>query len=276
MNNRIKEKIMTALLWGSGLLTLVILAFILIYILSQGLKMISLEFLLDSPREMGASGGIFPAILGTVYFVIVTMAVALPIGIASAVYLEEYAKKSPWVGAVRFGINVLSAIPSIIYGLFGFAFFVMRLKPLTGGWSIISGALTGAVMILPVLVRTTEEAIAALPKSYEEGSLALGATKWQTVTKVILPAAMPGIVTGAILGVGRIMGETAALLLTLGGSTLVPSSVFDPARTLAMHLYLVAMEVGAMDMAFGTAAVLILTILILNLSAHWVSRRYIR
>lgn len=276
MSTRKKEKIMVSILWGNALLTLAILAMILIYILSRGLRMISLEFLLKSPAQMGAAGGIFPAILGTVYFVIVTMAMALPIGISSAVYLEEYSRRSPWVGAVRFGVNVLSAIPSIIYGLFGFAFFVTKLKPLTGGWSIISGALTGAIMILPVLVRTTEEAIRALPKSYEEGSLALGATKWQTVTRVILPSAMPGIVTGAILGIGRIVGETAALILTLGGSTLVPSSLFDPARTLAMHIYLVAMEVGAMDMAFGTAAVLILTILILNLSAHLVSGRYVR
>jgi phosphate transport system permease protein len=129
-------------------------------------------------------------------------------------------------------------------------------------------------MILPVLIRSSEEAIKSVPREYREGSYALGATRWQTVTRVVLPAAMPGIVTGVILGIGRIVGETAALLLTLGGSVLVPTSIFDPARTLALHIYLVAMEVGAMDVAFGTAAVLIITVLALNLMAHFVKSRF--
>lgn len=238
--------------------------------------MISWEFLTDRPRKMGAEGGIFPAIVGTVYFVIVTMAVATPLGIGTAVFLAEYAPSGFFTRCVRFGVNVLAGIPSIIYGLFGFAFFVIVLKPLTGGWSILSGALTAALMMLPVLVSSTEEAIKALPRSYIEGSLALGATKWQTITGVILPAAMPGILTGVILGVGRIVGETAALLTTLGGSVLLPTSVFEPARTLAMHIYLVAMEVGAMDMAFGAAAVLILVVLAINLTARLVVRAYTR
>lgn len=274
MSPRQQEKIMRAVLWINGLLTVVILAIILTYILSRGLKIISWEFLTASPRKMGAAGGIFPAIVGTVYFVIVTMAVAAPLGIGTAVFLTEYAPTGPFTRVVRFGIDVLAGIPSIVYGLFGFALFVVVLKPLTGGWSILSGALTGALMMLPVLVRSTEEAIKALPKSYAEGSLALGATKWQTITRVILPAAMPGILTGLILGVGRVIGETAALLTTLGGSVLLPTSLFDPARTLAMHIYLVAMEVGAMDMAFGAAAVLITIILAINLSARLVLRYF--
>lgn len=269
-----KEKLMKGILWLNGLLTVVILLVILFYILSRGLSMINWEFLTDRPRKMGAEGGIFPAIVGTVYFVIVTMAVATPLGIGTAVFLAEYAPSGLFSRWIRFGVNVLAGIPSIIYGLFGFAFFVMVLKPLTGGWSILSGALTAALMMLPVLVRSTEEAIKALPRSYIEGSLALGATKWQTVTGVILPAAMPGILTGVILGVGRVVGETAALLTTLGGSVLLPTSVFDPARTLAMHIYLVAMEVGAMDMAFGAAAVLISVVLAINLTARLVLRSY--
>lgn len=265
---------MNVVLWINGTLTIVILAVILVYILSRGLKVISWEFLTGSPRKMGAAGGIFPAIVGTVYFVIVTMAVATPLGIGTAVFMTEYAPPGLFTRLVRFGIDVLAGIPSIVYGLFGFALFVVVLKPLTGGWSILSGALTGALMMLPVLVRSTEEAIKALPKSYGEGSLALGATKWQTITRVILPAAMPGILTGIILGVGRVIGETAALLTTLGGSVLLPTSIFDPARTLAMHIYLVAMEVGAMDMAFGAAAVLITIILAINLSARLVLRYF--
>lgn len=265
---------MKAVLWINGMLTVVILAIILTYILSRGLKIISWEFLTAAPRKMGAAGGILPAIAGTLYFVIVTMALATPLGIGTAVFLTEYAPPGPFTKLVRFGIDVLAGIPSIVYGLFGFALFVVLLKPLTGGWSILSGALTGALMMLPVLVRSTEEAIKALPKSYGEGSLALGATKWQTVTRVILPAAMPGILTGFILGVGRVIGETAALLTTLGGSVLLPISLFDPARTLAMHIYLVAMEVGAMDMAFGAAAVLIMTVLAINMSARLVLRYF--
>lgn len=268
------EKVVQGVLWVNGLLTVVILLVIIVYILSQGLPMIDWEFLTGSPRKMGAAGGIFPAIVSTVYFVIVTVVVATPLGIGTAVFLAEYAPSGLFTRWVRFGVNVLAGIPSIVYGLFGFAFFVVILKPLTGGWSILSGSLTAALMMLPVLVRSTEEAIKALPRSYVEGSLALGATKWQTITRVVLPAAMPGILTGIILGVGRIVGETAALLVTLGGSVLLPASVFDPARTLAMHIYLVAMEVGAMEVAFGAAAVLILLVLAINLAARLVGRFY--
>lgn len=274
MNPKTEEKVVKVLLWMSALLTVTVLVVILFYILSRGLKMINWSFLVDVPREMGSAGGIYPAIVGTIYFTVFTMLIVTPIGIAAAVYLTEYTRQNFWVKLIRFGNESLSAVPSIVFGLFGFAFFVVFLKPLTGGWSIVSGALTGVFMILPVLIRSTEEAIKAVPREYREGSFALGATKWQTVTKVVLPPAMPGIITGMILGIGRIVGETAALLLTLGGSVLIPASVFDPARTLALHIYLVAMEVGAMDVAFGTAAVLIITVLILNLTAHFVMSRF--
>lgn len=274
MNPKRQENLMKTIMWISGIITVIILVVILGYILSRGLKVINWEFITGGPKKMGAAGGIFPAIVGTVYFVVVTMIIATPLGIGTAIFLTEYAKPNCWTASIRFGVEVLSAVPSIVYGLFGFILFVVMLKPITGGWSILSGALTGSLMVLPVLVRSTEEAIKTVPINYVEGSLALGATKWQTVTKVVLPAAMPGIVTGVILGVGRIIGETAALLTTLGGSVLIPGSIFEPARTLAVHIYLVAMEVGAMDMAFGAAAALVILILFINGSARLVLKRY--
>ncbi len=276
MKPKAAEKVIKVILWLSGLLTFSILATILIYIISRGLSKINIEFLTQLPRRMGMEGGIYPAILGTFYFTAVTILIAAPMGIATAVYLTEYSRQTIWVKAIRFGNDMLSAVPSIVFGLFGFALFVVKLKPITGGWSILSGALTGVFMILPILIRASEEAIKAVPQEYKEGSLALGASKEQTVTHIIIPAAMPGIITGIILGIGRIIGETAAFLLTLGGSVLVPHSIFDPARTLAMHIYLTAMEVGALDAAFGTAAVLIITILILNMITHIVLSRYSR
>lgn len=276
MKPKAAEKVIKVILWLSGLLTFSILATILIYIISRGLSKINIEFLTQLPRRMGMEGGIYPAILGTFYFTAVTIFIAAPMGIATAVYLTEYSRQTIWVKAIRFGNDMLSAVPSIVFGLFGFALFVVKLKPITGGWSILSGALTGVFMILPILIRASEEAIKAVPQEYKEGSLALGASKEQTVAHIIIPAAMPGIITGIILGIGRIIGETAAFLLTLGGSVLVPHSIFDPARTLAMHIYLTAMEVGALDAAFGTAAVLIITILILNMITHIVLSRYSR
>ncbi len=276
MKPKTTEKVIKVVLWLSGLLTFSILATILIYIISRGLNKINIEFLTQLPRRMGMEGGIYPAIVGTFYFTAVTIFIAAPMGIATAVYLTEYSRQTIWVKAIRFGNDMLSAVPSIVFGLFGFALFVVKLKPITGGWSILSGALTGVFMILPILIRASEEAIKAVPQEYKEGSLALGASREQTVAHIIIPAAMPGIITGIILGIGRVIGETAAFLLTLGGSVLVPHSIFDPARTLAMHIYLTAMEVGALDAAFGTAAVLIITILILNMITHIVLSRYSR
>lgn len=266
------EKIAKFILWLAGLLTVTILVLILGYILLNGLHKVSWEFLTSEPEAMGAKGGIFSTIVSTVIFTITTLVISVPIGILAAIYLTEYISRGPVTGAIRFGTDALAGIPSIVFGLFGFAFFVVILKPVTGGWSLASGALTAAFMILPTIIRTTEEAIKAVPQSYREGSYALGATKWQTVSRVVLPSALPGVITGVILGIGRIVGETAALLLTLGGSMFIPLSLTDPASTMSMHLYKVAMEVGAMDMAFGTASVLIITVLLINIGANVIMR----
>ncbi len=277
MNNVARnQKIAFTCLTVLGLLTVCILIYIIGFIVSQGLHMISWEFLTTKPRKMGSEGGIYPAIVGTVYLVLTTMIIATPIGVGAAIYLNEYTSRGKITSMIRFATEALAGIPSIVFGLFGFAFFVILLKPVTGGWSILSASLTGVTMVLPTIVRTAEEALKAVPDSLREGSLALGTTKWQTIKGLILPTAMPGIITGIILSIGRVVGETAAFLLTLGGTILIPQSLFDGSRTLSLHLYMVAMETGAMDVAFGTAAVLIVLILVINITASWFFRRLVK
>lgn len=269
------EKLARVFLWAAAVVTVGTLVLIIGYIFKEGFSVLSIDFLLDKPRKMGAKGGIFPAIVGTLYLTVMTLLFSVPLGVGAAIYLNEYTKGGAVTQVIRFGTEALAGIPSIIFGLFGFAFFVILLRPITGGWSILSGALTGAIMVLPTIVRTSEEALKTVPKIYREGSLALGATRWQTVSRVVLPTAYPGILTGIILAVGRVVGETAALLLTLGGTILMPHSLFSGARTLSMHLYMVAMETGAMNMAFGTAVVLILTIFLINTAANLLRRKMI-
>ncbi|MHA6250547.1 phosphate ABC transporter permease PstA [Oceanobacillus sp. CAU 1775] len=256
--------------------TVLILFAIVFYVMSQGLSVISMEFLLESPRSMGQEGGIFPAIVGTVYLVGLVILIAAPIGVGTAIYLNEYMADGPFKSIIRFATELLAAIPSIIHGMFGFIFFVIILGDYTGGWSILSGALTGVVMILPIIIRASEEALRSVPGNLKEGSLALGTTRWYTIKKVVLPLAIPGITTSIILSIGRVIGETAAFLLTLGGSLLLATSVFDGARTLALHLYLVAMETGNTEMAFGAGAVLIVLILIINFAATGLFKLLVR
>ncbi|WP_440896845.1 phosphate ABC transporter permease PstA [Amphibacillus sp. Q70] len=257
-------------------LTVIILLSIIFYVMSKGLVMIDLDFLLDSPSNMGAEGGIFPAILGTIYLVTVTLLLATPIGVGTAIYLNEYIAESRLKKVIRFTTEALAGIPSIVFGLFGFVFFVILLGQYTGGWSILSGSLTGVMMILPVIIRASEEALRNVPNTLREGSLALGTTRWYTIKKIVLPIAFPGILTSLILSIGRVVGETAAFLLTLGGSLLIPRSIFDGGRTLSLHLYMVAMETGNMDMAFGTSAVLIILILIINFIAGMLFKKLVK
>lgn len=273
--HRLNDKIIKGLLWVSAFSTVIILILILGYIILRGIGHVNWEFLTQSPRRMGAEGGIFPIIVGTLYFVLLTMVIATPIGVGAAIYLNEYTRDNPLTRVIRFTTELLAGVPSIIFGLFGYAFFVILLNDFTKGWSLLSGALTATCMILPTMIRTSEEALKAVPRYYREGSFALGATRWQTVYKVVLPSAMPGILTGIILGIGRAFGETAALLLTLGGSLLMPASILDGSRTLSMHLYMVAMETGNMDAAFGTGVVLLAVIFIINFSANFAIKKLV-
>lgn len=262
---KIEEVIAKTFLWISVLVTLISLFAIMFHILKQGIGVISWEFLTQYPEDMGRGGGIFPSIIGTIYLILVSLIFAAPVGILAAIHLTEYTKKGRLVNIIRFATETLAGIPSIIFGLFGFAFLVIFMG---FRWSILSGGLTLAIMILPTIIRTTEEAIKSVPNMYREGSLALGATKWQTVYKIVIPAALPGIVTGIILGIGRAVGETAAVLLTAGSSLNLPTSVMDPARSLSIHLYTLSSEGISFKNAYGTATVLIILILMINISAN--------
>jgi phosphate transport system permease protein len=261
------------LIWMSALSTIAVMILILFQILSEGLPVLHLSFFLESPKEMGREGGIFSTIVGTTALTLVAIVVGAPLGVGTAIFLREYTRENKISRMIRFGTDCLAGVPSIIFGLFGFVFFVIRLNM---GWSILSGGLTLAAMILPTVISTAEESIKAIPYSYREVSYSLGGTKWQTVTRVVLPNALPGIFTGILLSVGRSIGETAAVILTAGSSLVMPTSLFSPIRTMSVHFYILAREGISMKMAYGTGAALILFVLIINVMAQWLINRYIR
>jgi phosphate transport system permease protein len=267
------QAIAKVLIWIAALSTIAVMILILFQILAEGLPVLHLRFFLESPREMGREGGIFPTIIGTVALTAVAILFATPLGVGTAIFLREYTRESRIGRIIRFGTDCLAGVPSIIFGLFGFVFFVIYLNM---GWSILSGGLTLAAMILPTIISTAEEAIKTIPYSFREVSYSLGGTKWQTVTRAILPNALPGIFTGIILSVGRSIGETAAVILTAGSSLVIPTSLFSPIRTMSIHFYILAREGISMDMAYGTGAALILLVLLINTVASWLLNRYIR
>jgi len=268
---KIAQKIMNGVFWASGIITLLILLVVIGYVLYKGLPVINLEFLFTDPIDSGRSGGIFPMIVSSLYVTFIAVLVAAPLGVGAALYLAEYAGENRTVRLIRFGAETLSSIPSIIFGLFGLAFFVIYLQM---GWSVLSGGLTLALMALPTILAASEVSIESINKSYAEGSLALGATKWQTVSKVVIPAALPGITTGIILGMARAIAEAAAILYTVGAALLIPISLLDPARPLPLHLYILATEGISMDNAWGTAAVLVILILIITVTTNTLVDRY--
>ncbi len=269
-SKRTGEKIIYWFMRGITYLVVVFIAYILIDILIHGLPAISWEFISGDPEKSGAEGGIFPAILGTLFLVIGTIVVALPLGMFSAIYLTEYAKQSKFTQTIRMAIVTLAGVPSIVFGLFGLGLFVVALD---FGSSILAGSLTLACMILPTIIVASEEALKAVPKYMREGSLALGATKWETIFKNVLPYALPGMLTGAILGIGRAAGETAPILLTAAAFFLpeLPSSVYDQVMALPYHLYILATQhpeaQKILPMQYGTALVLLFLVIGLNFVA---------
>ncbi len=267
------QKIAKVVIWIGALSTIAVMVLILFQILKEGLPVLRLHFFLDSPKEMGREGGIFPTIIGTFALTAVAILFATPLGVGTAIFLREYTGESRVSHIIRFGSDCLAGVPSIIFGLFGFVFFVIYLNM---GWSILSGGLTLAAMILPTIISTTEEAIKSIPHSYREVSYSLGGTKWQTVAHAVLPSALPGIFTGIILSVGRSIGETAAIILTAGSSLIMPTSLFSPIRTMSVHFYILAREGISMEMAYGTGTALILLVLLINTVANWLLNRYIR
>jgi len=276
---KLAQNIAFTLVWLSGLLAVAVLVWVIGYVVVKGAGVINLEFLTTRlAGGVSGEGGMSTTIVTTIYLIVLTIAIATPLGVGAAIYLTEYAGEAKresrlvalLITAARSGVEILAGVPSIIFGLFGFALFVSALKL---KFSLLSAGLSGACLILPVIIRTSEEALLAVPRSFREGSLALGATKWQTTWSVILPAAMPGVVTGIILSVGRIIAETAIFWVTLGGSYRLPTDVMSSGRSMALHVYMLASETRAFDKAMGTAAILILSIVLLNLSINIIMRR---
>jgi phosphate transport system permease protein len=274
MKNLFKRKILDNLMYGimaaamAGVIAA--LLFIIIYIFRSQAGFLTFSFLVDKER------GILPMIVTTLYVVLVSITIALPVGIATAIYLNEYSVNSPFVRILRLAIETLAGIPSIIYGLFGLLVFC---RLLSFGQSIIAGSFTLSIMILPVIIRTTEESLKSIPDTFREGSLALGATKFQTIIHIVLPSALPGIVTSAILAIGRIVGESAPVLLTVGLTKNMPRTIFESGRTLTIHLYYLTNEAVRPEdfgIAFATASVLVILVVIINTSTKIVTNNFRR
>lgn len=258
--------------WGSAIATFLTLAFLLLYILWQGLPNITPSLFALEYNTQNVS--LFPALVDTVIMVVMALAMATPLGIFAAIYLVEYAKRgNKMVNIVRVTADTLSGIPSIVYGLFGMLFFVTYLKM---GYSLLAGSCTVAIMVLPLIMRTTEEALKSIPDSYREGSYGLGAGKLRTVFSIVLPSAIPGILAGIILSIGRIVGETAALIYTSGTVAALPTNILSSGRTLAVHMYVLASEGLFMQQAYATAVVLVIIVICINAASGYLARKLMK
>ncbi|PMO65746.1 phosphate ABC transporter, permease protein PstA [Vibrio breoganii] len=270
-----KDNMLKLFVWLSAGLTVGFLFWVIWYILSNGLQFVDWDFVTGDYSRTGDYQGIFPMIVSTIYMVIASISIAAPLGIMTAIYLTEYAKVgSKFVKVIRFCTESLAGIPSIIFGLFGMTFFVTILGL---GFSILSGALTLSILILPVIIRATEEALMAVPQTFREGSYALGSSKIYTIWRLILPSATPGILTSVILSIGRVIGESAPVFLTAGMVARIPESLFDSGRTLTVHLYKLTTELFTIDewnQAYGTATVLIVVVLLINMLTKLIASRF--
>jgi len=254
----------------SAFLTVLALLFIITYIMVNGIPHLNADIFAWKYTSDNAS--LTPALINTLIMTALALLLAVPIGIGAAIYLVEYARRSAnkLVAVVRLTAETLAGIPSIVYGLFGFLFFVAVLE---WGMSLLAGAFTLAIMILPLIMRTTEEALKSVPSTYREGSFGLGAGRLRTVLRIVLPSAMPGILAGIILGIGRIVGESAALIYTAGAVAKVPESLFESTRTMAVHMYLLSTEGLYIDQTYATAVILIITVIIINLLSSRLAKK---
>lgn len=270
MRGKISSVILRVVMYASAGFTAAALLFILGYILAKGIPNLASPGLF-AWKYTSDNVSLVPAAINTLMLVALALVMSIPFGIGSAIYLTEYAKKgNKFVSIIRVTTETLSGIPSIIYGLFGMLFFVTALK---WQYSILAGAATVAIMVLPTIMRTTEEALLAVPDSFREASLALGAGKIRTIFKIVLPSAMPGILSGVILAIGRMVGETAALLYTSGAVASVAKGVMSPGRTLAIHMYTISSEAFHTNQTFATAVVLLVIVFILNALASFVAKK---
>ncbi|MBK5210738.1 MAG: phosphate ABC transporter permease PstA [Coriobacteriia bacterium] len=271
MNKNTSNKIALGVLWTAAIITVAMFAIIILYIIIRGIGVISPAFIFTWPKGVNSEGGIWPTIVSTLYVTALSMIITTPIAVLAAVYLAEYAKQGRIVRLIRYAADSLSSVPSIVMGLFGFAFFVETLGiPL----SMLSASMALSLLMMPIVMRTTEEAIRAVPRYIRWGSYGLGATKWQTVSKVVLPWAMPRIITGLVLAMGRAVGETAVVFYTMGQAINLPVTPLDSGRSMPVHLYLLAVEGINMKAAYGTAFLLMILILAFNMIARWISKKY--
>lgn len=273
---KVSEVVLLALIYISAFFAVLVLVGIIGYVFTKGIKMVNWEFLTSVTSVLRGTVGIAGNIVNTLYIIVLTLLVAIPIGVGSAIYLNEYAKPGKLVRVIEFTTETLAGIPSIIFGLFGMVFFgeILGLK-----YSVLTGAFTMTIMVLPLITRNTQEALKTVPDSYRSGALGIGATKWYMIRTVLLPSAMPGIVTGAILAVGRIVGESAALLFTAGSGNTLPKAGWGLLRkftessgTLTIEMYL-QMNNGKYDVAFGIACVLIVIVLCINFLTKFLAKK---
>jgi len=275
-NKRIPEQLVYLLIYTSATISVLLLAGIIGYVFIKGIGTVNGGFLTNVTSVLKGTTGIAGNIVNTLYIIIITLLIAAPVGIGSAIYLNEYARPGKLVRLIEFTTETLAGIPSILFGLFGMVFFGTTLGL---GYSILTGSLTLTLMILPLITRNTQEALKTVPESYRNGALGLGTTKWYMIRTILLPSAMPGIITGIILAVGRIVGESAALLFTAGSGYYLPQSgqlfhkIFESGGTLSVQLYL-SMSKGQYDIAFGIAAVLLMIVLIINFMTKLLTRKF--
>jgi phosphate transport system permease protein len=273
-NRILAQSLGFTLLGGVAFFTILPIVLVISYIIYMGLPAISWEFLTTFPTDGMRSGGIMPAILGTVYLTMVTTLLCVPLGIAAAIYLAEYAVENKFTRMIRLALITLAGIPSVVYGLFGLGMFVLFFQM---GTSILAASLTLSIMTLPVVITTSEEALRSVPQAFRTVSISLGATRWQTIRRIVLPEGQPGILTGVILGLERAIGETAPILFTGAVFSLpsLPSSLLSPTMALPYHLYVISTQVPGMplDIQYGTALVLMMIVLVLNLIATIIRAR---
>lgn len=271
---RLGDNILKALIYLAAGVAIALLVGIMGYVFVRGLPQISWQFLSTVQSSLKGTFGILGNIVNTLYIIVITLIIAAPIGIGSAIYLNEYAKQGKLVRTIEFTTEILSGIPSIIFGLFGMVFFGMTLKL---GYSILTGSFTLTLMVLPLITRNTQEALKTVPDSYRSGALGIGATKWYMIRTILLPSAAPGILTGVILSIGRIVGESAALLFTAGSGFQLPKNLFgklfESSGTLTIQLYL-SMQKAKYDQAFGIAVVLLIIVLGINLLTRFLTNRF--
>lgn len=271
MDKRTTNNIAVGVLWAAAGFTVAVLGAIIGYVFVNGVTVLSPEFVFTWPRGVNAEGGVWPTIVATLYVTGLSMLICTPVAVLAAVYLAEYAHQGRIVSTIRFAADSLASVPSIVMGLFGFALFV---EAMGLGLSMLSASLALSLLMLPIVMRATEEAIRSVPRYIRWGSYGMGATKWQTVSRVVLPAAAPRIITGIVLATGRAVGETAVVFYTMGQAVNLPILPIESGRPMTVHLYLLAVDGINLPAAYGTALLLMIMILIFNLGSRWILKRY--